>query len=100
MLRRTKAGPFTLEKAITLDMLAEMGHARRLEDITLPLAAGLDDIPALSVTPDQARALREGRVVIGAAAAQGLHMAMQGEVPVALVELSGPEVRVVRGFNY
>ena len=70
-----------------------------LEEILLPLTAGLDDIPALPVTPDQARALREGRKLIGIAAASGLHMAIDGHVPVALVEVSGPEIRVVRGFN-
>ncbi len=103
MLRRTKAGPFGLDRAISLDKLDEMAHARRLEDILLPLTAGLDDIPALPVSPDQARALREGRKVIGAAAAlgtaSGLHMAFDGPVPIALVEFSGPELRVVRGFN-
>ncbi len=99
MLRRTKAGPFSLEQAISLDKLAEMGQTRGLDDILLPLTAGLDDIPALPVDPDQARALREGRVVIGIAAASGLHMATSGHTPVALVEVSGPEIRVVRGFN-
>jgi tRNA pseudouridine55 synthase len=103
MLRRTKAGPFGLDQAISLDKLAEMSHARRLEDILLPLTAGLDDIPALPVTPDQARALREGRKLIGAAAAlgaaSGLHMAFDGPVPIALVDVSGLEIRVVRGFN-
>jgi tRNA pseudouridine55 synthase len=99
MLRRTKAGPFGLENAISLDKLAEMGHARRLEDILLPLTAGLDDIPALPVSPDQARALREGRRLIGIAAASGLHMAFDGFVPIALVDVSGPDIRVVRGFN-
>jgi tRNA pseudouridine55 synthase len=29
----------------------------------------------------------------------GLMLAMEGETPVALVEASGPEIRVVRGFN-
>ncbi len=99
MLRRTKAGPFDLENAISLDKLAEMGDARRLEDILLPLTAGLDDIPALSVTPDQARALREGRKLVGIAAASGLHMAFDGTIPIALVDVSEPETRVVRGFN-
>jgi tRNA pseudouridine55 synthase len=99
MLRRTKAGPFTLASAISLDKLGEAAKARDLEAITLPLMAGLDDIPALSVDPDQARALREGRTLIGTAAHHGLHLAIDGTKPVALVEAIGPEVRVVRGFN-
>ena len=54
MLRREKAGPFTLDQAISLDILdaAAKGHA--LEELFLPLRAGLDDIPAHALTPDQA----------------------------------------------
>jgi tRNA pseudouridine55 synthase len=99
MLRRTKAGPFTLEKAISLDNLAASAKARSLEQALLPLAAGLDDIPALPVTPDQARLLRMGQKAIGIAAKPGLHLATDRSVPVALVELSEGELRVVRGFN-
>jgi tRNA pseudouridine55 synthase len=99
MLRRTKAGPFTLQPAISLDKLRELGKARQLEQALLPLTAGLDDIPALPVTPDQARLLRQGQKLIGIAAQQGLHLATEGSVPVALVELSEGELRVVRGFN-
>jgi tRNA pseudouridine55 synthase len=99
MLRRTKAGRFGLAQAISLDKLAGLAKARSLEQALLPLAAGLDDIPALSVTPDQARALREGRRVIGIAAVPGLHLATAASVPVALVESDGIEVSVVRGFN-
>jgi tRNA pseudouridine55 synthase len=99
MLRRTRAGPFTLERAISLDKLAELAKARDLEQALLPLAAGLDDIPALSVTPDQAGALRQGRKVIGIAAKPGLHLAIDQSVPVALVEADAGSLRVVRGFN-
>jgi tRNA pseudouridine55 synthase len=99
MLRRTKAGPFTLDASISLDKLAQSAKARALEELLLPLTAGLDDIPALPVTPDQARALRQGRKLIGTAAASGLHLAIEGTVPVALVEVEKPEIRVVRGFN-
>jgi tRNA pseudouridine55 synthase len=98
MLRRTKAGPFGLEPAISLDNLADLGQAHSLEQALLPLTAGLDDIPALSVTPDQAQALREGRKLIGTAA-PGLHLAIDRAVPVALVESDGVEIRVVRGLN-
>jgi tRNA pseudouridine55 synthase len=99
MLRRVKAGPFTLDRAISLDKLAELGKARQLEQALLPLTAGLDDIPALSVTPDQARLLRQGQKVIGTAAKPGLHLATDRSVPVALVEFTEGGLRVVRGFN-
>jgi tRNA pseudouridine55 synthase len=99
MLRRLKAGPFTLEGAISLDKLRDLAMARELEQALLPLTAGLDDIPALPVTPDQARLLREGRKLAGIAAKPGLHLATDESVPVALVELSEGELRVVRGFN-
>jgi tRNA pseudouridine55 synthase len=98
-LRRTKAGPFDLAHATTLDKLNEAAMARCLEHLILPLRAGLDDIPALSLTPDQAGALRQGRVLAGIAADDGQHFAMLGDMPVALVEVGGREVRVVRGFN-
>ncbi|WP_166042445.1 tRNA pseudouridine(55) synthase TruB [Sphingosinicella sp. YJ22] len=99
MLRRTKAGPFTLEKAISLDKLADLAKARRLEEALLPLAAGLDDIPALTVTPREADLLRVGQQPTGSAARPGLHLALLDDVPVALVECSEGVLRVVRGFN-
>ncbi len=99
MLRRLKAGPFTLDQAISLDKMAELAMARDLEQALLPLTAGLDDIPALPVTPDQARLLRQGRKLVGTAAKPGLHLATDQSVPVALVELAEGELRVVRGFN-
>lgn len=98
-LRRTRAGPFGLDSAITLDKLAESGKARTLEQHLLPLRAGLDDIPALSLTPDQAGLLRQGQVLAGIAADDGPAFAMLDDVPVALVEVSDHQVRVVRGFN-
>jgi len=99
MLRRTKAGPFDLVQAISLDNLDQHAMARTLEQILLPLRAGLDDIPALSLTPDQAGALRQGRVLAGIAAEDGLHFALLGDSPVALVEVRYGNVRVERGFN-
>jgi tRNA pseudouridine55 synthase len=100
MLRRLKAGPFTLEQAISLDKLDDLAKGRSLEQALLPLTAGLDDIPALPVAPDEARALRQGRRIVGIAAKPGLHLATEGSVPVALVELSEGTLRVVRGFNF
>lgn len=98
MLRRIKAGPFTLETAISLDILDQSAKDVRLQELLLPLTAGLDDIPVLAVSPDQAHALRQGRRLIGIAAPPGLNLAILGEMPVALVEV-GDDISVVRGFN-
>ena len=99
MLRRTRAGPFDLESAISLDFLEEAAKARRLTETVLPLNAALDDIPALPVTPDQARLLRHGQMLFGFPATPGLQLATSDSVPVALVEASADGLRVVRGFN-
>ncbi len=99
MLRRLKAGPFDLAPAISLDKLAEAGTARTLEHLLLPLRAGLDDIPALPLSPDQAGALRQGRVLTGIAKDDGHYFACEEDTPVALVEVEAEEARVVRGFN-
>jgi len=99
MLRRVQAGPFTLEHAISLDMLNEIGKGAPLEQRLLPLEAGLDDIPAIDLDPEQARAVRQGRVLTGLPHDDGLHWARLGTIPVALLELAGGDARVVRGFN-
>ncbi len=100
MLRRTRSGPFGLERAISLDSLEELGQGRAFAQALLPLTAGLDDIPALAVSTDQARRLRMGQRAVGFAGIYGLHLAMDGTVPVALVEGGGDDLRVVRGFNF
>ncbi len=99
MLRRLRAGPFTEQQAISLDKLNEIGKGAPLENVLLPLEAGLVDIPALDLGPEQARAVRQGRVLTGLAFRDGLYWARSGTVPVALVELSGGSLTVSRGFN-
>jgi tRNA pseudouridine55 synthase len=98
-LRRTRAGPFSLESAISLDFLEEAAKARALTRTVLPLTAALDDIPALLVTSRQAEMLRQGQRLVGFPATPGLQMAMLEETPVALVEALADGLRVVRGFN-
>jgi tRNA pseudouridine55 synthase len=100
MLRRTRAGPFALESAISLDKLNAFGQGAAQEDIILPLEAGLVDIPALDLSPEQARAVQQGRVLTGIAMKDGLHFARGADLrPIALVENIGGELRTVRGFN-
>lgn len=99
MLRRTRAGPFGLSSAISLDFLEEAAKARALTRTVLPLEAALDDIPALPVTSRQAEMLRQGQRLAGFPVRPGLCMAMLDEIPVALVEALADGLRVVRGFN-
>ncbi len=98
-LRRTKAGPFLQSQAISLDMLEEIGKGAPLKDHLLPLEAGLDGIPALSLNPESAQAVRQGRVISGLPLSDGLCLAKLGVVPVALMEISDGMATVVRGFN-
>ena len=99
MLRRLKAGPFTEAQAISLDKLNAVGKGAALENVLLPLEAGLDDIPALSLSPEQASMVRQGRVLTGLPQMNGLYWARFGTCPVALIEVSSGEAKVVRGFN-
>jgi|SRR5579884_1245789 len=98
-LRRTRAGPFGLKSAVSLDFLEETAKARQLTRAVLPLIAALDDIPALPVTPDQAQLLRHGQKLAGFPAQPGLSLATSEGTPVALVEATADGLKVVRGFN-
>jgi len=99
-LRRTGAGPFTLEQALPLDKWVGLVHGAALEQALLPLTAGLDDIPVLVVDPEDALALSQGKRLSDPRVKPGHYIATLGPVPVALVDVSLCDVRVVRGFNF
>ena len=99
MLRRTRAGPFALEAAVSLDFLEQSARERALTRAVLPLQAALDDIPALPVTPGQASLLAHGQRLAGFPEQPGLWLAMDGKRPVALVKATAGGLAVVRGFN-
>ncbi|MFA7440877.1 MAG: tRNA pseudouridine(55) synthase TruB [Sphingomonadaceae bacterium] len=99
-LRRTHAGRFTLDDAISLDNFTELVQTGGLEQVLKPLTAGLDDIPALAVDPEDAKALKQGKRLSGSRAQPGHYIATEGPVPVALVEATQHDLRVVRGFNF
>ena len=100
MLRRTKAGPFDIEQAISLDKLNAFGQGAAQSEVFLPLEAGLVDIPALNLSPEAAGAIRQGRVWTGVATDDGLYWGRDSELrPVALIEVLAGTLKVVRGFN-
>ena len=100
MLRRTKAGPFDLSQAISLDKLNAFGQGAAQSEVFLPLEAGLVDIPALNLSPEAAGAIRQGRVWTGESTHDGLYWGRDAENrPVALIEALAGTLKVVRGFN-
>ena len=52
-LRRTAAGPFTLDDAISLDVAREAAANGRFTDLLRPVGTGLDDLPAVTLRPDE-----------------------------------------------
>ncbi len=52
-LRRTVAGPFTLAEARPLETLREAAAAGLLPGLLLPVGAGLDELPAVTIEADE-----------------------------------------------
>jgi tRNA pseudouridine55 synthase len=109
-LRRTSVGRFTLDNAISLEKLAELGHSAAASEHLLPLETALDDIPALALTEAEAFALRRGQAVtllrpedrariddIGDG--RTIYATSSGK-PVALVEIVAGGLRPVRVLNF
>lgn len=63
VLRRTRVGPFGEESAISLAELEGVGHIPARFAHLRPVTTALDDIPALAVTEEEARRLKDGQPV-------------------------------------
>jgi tRNA pseudouridine55 synthase len=101
-LRRTAAGPFREEAAISLPKLETLGHIPALLGALAPVATALDDIPALALTEVQADRLRQGQPVFltrDAPPSGALVRAELGSRLVALVRSDGVSLKPVRVFN-
>ena len=66
-LRRTRVGYFSLDDAIGLEKLTDLGHSapdlNELDRLILPLETVLDDIPGLALDENQARMVRHGQSI-------------------------------------
>ena len=100
-LRRVASGGFTLAQAIPFELLDEMRHETATADL-LPVATGLDDIPALAVPTAMAELLRRGQSVPvpgeGLADGDTAWAACQGQ-PVAIGVFRGGKFHPNRVFN-
>ncbi len=109
VLRRTRCGPFGLEGAISLEMLESLGHKAAASEYLLPVATVLDDIPALALTAEEARRMRQGQSIALWPVAKRSPLsgltpgdAVQvkcGETLVAVAEVGEGMVRPVRVMN-
>ncbi|GBE45378.1 tRNA pseudouridine synthase B [bacterium BMS3Bbin11] len=61
-LRRTAAGKFDVRDAVKLEQLQEMDDQRRLQQL-LPVDAGIDDMPRVSLAQDAWQYFRQGQMV-------------------------------------
>jgi tRNA pseudouridine55 synthase len=101
-LRRTAAGPFREQAAISLSKLEALGHIPPLLGALVPVATALDDIPALALTDTQADRLRHGQPVLltrDVPPSGTLVRAETGSKLVALVRSDGVALQPVRVFN-
>lgn len=108
-LRRLSVGRFTLDRAISLDNLANLGHDAAASEHLLPLETPLDDIPAFALTEAEATALRHGQAVTLLRPGDRAQIDQIGDGKtvcatsngklVALVEIVAGELRPVRVMN-
>ncbi|MCI4665653.1 MAG: tRNA pseudouridine(55) synthase TruB [Neomegalonema sp.] len=115
-LRRVAAGPFRIDDAISFETLENLRHKSGSESALLPVAAGLDDIPALPVDHIAATRLRQGQAVRFASAAEvtdllnsdaTLANRAEGETvwaslegtPIAVGVVTRDELKPIRVFN-
>lgn len=114
-LTRTAVGPFTLARAISLEMLEESAKDGAAKRSLMPLATVLDDIPALAVTDQEASQLRLGRAILargrlslhegagmegGAFAPAPVYCRNRSGDPIAITSFEMGELKPTRVFNF
>lgn len=93
-LTRTRAGAFALEEAVSVETIREAGGEGpdAVARLLLPVDAGLDALPVVTVTDAEAGQLAEGRFVLPSA---GLGDAAAVDGPVRARDTSGRLVAIV-----
>lgn len=110
VLRRTRCGVFSENRAISLENLEALGHKAAASDYLLPVKTVLDDIPALALTEEEARRMSLGQSialwpVVKRKPLTGLEegqtvQALCGERLIAVAEVGNGMVRPVRVLNH
>ncbi len=100
-LRRLWVEPFRAPRMYTLDELARLAAAGldALDAVLLPLEAGLAGYPRVQLDADQARRLRQGQAIAWAQALGPCLALDESGRALALAEVRGGFLRVLRGLN-
>jgi tRNA pseudouridine55 synthase len=106
-LRRTSVGPFSEDRAISLETLESLsnsdGGQEALLSTVIPVETALDGIPALAISGDDAARLKRGQPILirggNAPILKGPVYATSGGVLVAIGEVERGEMHPVRVFN-
>ncbi len=108
-LRRTRVGCFDAKDAISLEKLSGLGHSAAADPPLVSIVAALDGIPALTVTDEEARRLRNGQAVpmlrpedrrlMQDLGDDGVMLAIAAATPVALARVEGIQIKPVRVLN-
>jgi tRNA pseudouridine55 synthase len=106
-LRRTSVGPFSEDRAISLETLENLsnsdGGQEALLSTVIPVETALDGIPALAISGDDAARLKRGQSILirggGAPILKGPVYATSRGVLIAIGEMERGEMHPVRVFN-
>jgi tRNA pseudouridine55 synthase len=106
-LRRTSAGPFCEDRAISLETLENLsnsaGGQEALLSTVIPVETALDGIPALAISGDDAARLKRGQSILirggSAPILKGRVYATSRGVLIAIGEVERGEMHPVRVFN-
>jgi len=90
-LRRTKAGPFGIEQAVSLERLERSFAAHSWEEFVLPAADALPQMPLVRLDADQLEAVRHGHRLPAAPHSAGMARGMgpDGELAAILEAVEG-----------
>ncbi len=108
-LRRTQVGNFLEKDAISLDQLKVLGHKRAAVSKLQPVEAVLDDIPALLLTEEEAKIVKDGMAIplvqlsesqqaLQIKVATPLYTICRGKI-VALAKIESGRIRPYRVLN-
>ena len=112
-LRRVTVGCFTEKNMISLEKLEKLAHSAPLAELLLPVEVVLDDIPALTITENEAARLKNGQLLtfvshtdINRLSMAGIKtqsetvaLALLDNQPLGLVAINGVQIKPKRIFN-